>query len=705
MYQYSIGGLVFTGGLVLAWKQGHVGMSGRAARNLVVLLGGLVVFAGLQGYLQYGPMEERAAISGAMMPSDTSASAHPLDYAVMAMYFAAILAIGMWAGRRQRTLNDFFFAGRRFSWWVIAFSLVATVVGSYSFVKYSRMGYEYGLSSSQTYLNDWFWMPLLWFSWLPLLYFSGVGSIPEYFQRRFGPRVRGWATALLLIYLVGYVGVNLYTMGTALHYMLGWPIPIAAIIVATVSGAYVVVGGQTSVIVTDLFQGAMLLVAGALILGLGAAELGGLHELWTHLPRSHRLAFANYNEDPAFPSVGIFWQDGMANTAMFYFLNQGVIMRFLSARHVEDGRRAMIAVPLVLMPVAACVVASGGWVGQALSHAGLLPTDLDPKEAFYFTTRLISQPGIYGFVLATLTAALMSTIDTLVTGVSAIVVNDIYRPYVRSNASSAHYLIVARITAASVMLLGLLLVPVYMGFRSIYSAHGAFTAAVTPPLVATFLLALLWRGCTTSGALASLVGGMFAIITSIAFPEIIAPFAHGVPATDPGQRGFLGGLHEYKFMRALFGLGASFGLGIAVSLVTAKSRADQILGLVWGTVDIALTSYRGRPGAAHTKLGCDASLRVDPAPTSADTPGETPSARVSSALATRLSCLVGDQIYVSDRRAWLGGLRSTHAAVGEIFDDAALVISMSPDAASTVGDRRCAGIVRVEHHYAEVERD
>ena len=171
-------------------------------------------------------------------------------------------------------------------------------------------------------------------------------------------KVRAAVTVLVLVYLVSYVGVNLYTMGQVLNILLGWDIWLSAMLVASISAVYVTAGGQTSVIVTDLFQGVMLLATGILILVLGAHYLGGLDELWQALPRGHRTAFDNFNADPSFPSVGITWQDGIANTAMLYFLNQGMLMRFLSARSVQDGRRAMFAVILVLMPIAACVVAT-----------------------------------------------------------------------------------------------------------------------------------------------------------------------------------------------------------------------------------------------------------------------------------------------------------------------------------------------------------
>ena len=92
-----------------------------------------------------------------------------LDSGVVIAYFLAITAFGAMLGRFTRSTRDFFLAGQRFPAWLVAFSCVATVVGSYSFIKYSAAGYQYGLASSQTYLNDWFWMPLFLFGWYPIL--------------------------------------------------------------------------------------------------------------------------------------------------------------------------------------------------------------------------------------------------------------------------------------------------------------------------------------------------------------------------------------------------------------------------------------------------------------------------------------------------------------------------------------------------------
>jgi len=676
LYQYGIGGVIFVIGLLYAARQGYIGRSGRGLRNLLLLVAGFILFMVAQGYLQYAPMSELPAAAPAVPAEAGAAAAHktigqPIDYAVMIAYLAVILFVGIWFGRKNRTTSDFFFGGQRFSWWLIAFSLVATLVGSYSFVKYSRVAYTYGLGSTQTYLNDWALMPLLLFGWLPILYFSRITSLPEYFGRRFNSTVRFWATISLLVYLVSYIGVNMYTMGTVLHHLLGWDVFWAAAAVASVSVIYVTFGGQTSVIMTDLFQGVMLLVAGLLVFALGVHYLGGFDTFWEYLPRGHRRAFDNFNTDPSFPSVGIFWQDAVANSAFFYFLNQGILMRFMAARSVGEARKAALALPLILMPIAAIVVASGGWIAKSLVQAGAMP-EMEPAEAFYLTAEFLSHPGVFGLILAALTAALMSTVDTLITAVAAVTVNDLYRPYVNPRASDKELLRAARISAVSVTLLGVALVPIFTGFKTIFEAHGAMTAAVTPPLVIALMLAVFWRRYTATAALATIAGGLFAIIVSVFVPEIISPFAHGVPfdadyRSDP-DAGLFAGARQYKFMRAFFGLSVSATIGVVVTLFTTPESSEKQRGLVWGTVADAIRHYKGAPGSERASTRATARpRRIDVEPPRR---GDACLAVVSinRALADALDAGPGDLVYLSDARRWLGGLRSAHAMVGEVSD-------------------------------------
>jgi SSS family solute:Na+ symporter len=449
---------------------------------------------------------------------------------------------------------------------------------------------------------------------------------------------------------------------------------------------------------TDLFQGLMLLVAGVLILCLGVAHLGGLEGFWSNLPRTHRLAFANFNEDPSFSSVGIFWQDAIANSAMFYFINQGILMRFMAAKSAGEGRKAGMVVVLILVPVAACVVATGGWVARALVHAGVLP-EMAPGDAFFIATDFLCRPGLFGLVVAALTAALMSTVDTLVTAVSAIVVNDVYKPYVRPKAGERELLRTARVTALAVMALGIGLVPVFNQFKSIYAAHAAFTAAVTPPLVVTLLCSVFWKRFTRTAAMCTLIGGIAAIALSFIVPEVIRPFAHGVPMGEPGT-GVLAGFKQYKFMRALYGLATSGAIAIIVTLITRPEPLERCRGLVWGTVADALKHYKGSAGTERpvTRALADAhKLDTEPPATASG----LPAVRISRSLAKTLDAKADDLVYVTDSRRWLGGLHSTHAIVSAVTDTPSNpLIEMGPKTyTALVPPHRESKPVRIERLY------
>jgi SSS family solute:Na+ symporter len=581
-----------------------------------------------------------------------------LDYFVILLYFVLIFSFGFIFARFTRSTKDFFFGGQRFSWWLITFSCVASVVGSYSFVKYSAAGFRYGMSSSMTYLNDWIVMGFLLLGWLPILYFGRIGSVPDYFKKRFDGRTAVMATIIVLLYMVGYIGINLYTMGIALNAMLGTNIFLSAVVVAVVCAVYVTIGGQTSVIMTDLAQGIILLIGGFLLFFLGLHVLGGWEAFWSGLPILHRLPFAKFNEPHEFHFVGIFWQDGIANTFALYMMNQGFILRFLSLKSVKEIKKTFLSLVLVLMPLAAFAVSNAGWLGRAMVSQGVLPPDVDANQIFVRVANTVCQPGLFGFVMAALTAALMSTIDTLINAVSAVAVNDVYKPYVAPNASDKHHLRVARIVSFSAALLGIALVPVFASFKSIYVAHGSFTASITPPMVVTIVLGVYWKKFTSSAAFWTLFGGTVMVVLSIAWPVLITPFSHGV---DPS-----GG---FKYMRALFGLAASGIIAVLVSYLTKTKSAKAIEGLVVGTLDKAKEKYKGAPANEVEGKKVAVLLSVSE---------EIEELSVSKKIAQLMAAKKGDIVYVSDARRWLGGLRSVHARISAIHEEDTLEVWITP---------------------------
>jgi len=584
-----------------------------------------------------------------------------LDYIVVLIYFIVVMGFGLYFGRYTATTKDFFFGGQRFSWWLISFSCVATLVGSYSFIKYSAAGFRYGICSTQSYINDWFWVPLTVLLWIPIIYYRKILTIPEYMEHRFDRRTRVAATVIILLYLIGYIGINLVTLGRTLQTLMGWEILTGAIVTAVAVAAYVYAGGQTAVIMTDLLQGIILLIAGLGLFFVGVSHLGGFGEFWALLPRSHKFIFSDFNAPPQFSFIGIFAQDGLANTGAFMLMNQGIIMRFMSLKSVNEARKMTVFWIFVLAPLAALAVSGAGWIAKAMVVKG--EVDIEAGDAFVKTAHYLCRPGVFGFILAALTAALMSTADTLINAVSAIFVNDVYKPYIKPAANDKQCLKVAKISSLLAAGLGLALVPIFAK-DTLYGAHAMFTAAVTPPIVVVIFFGILWRRYNHTAAFATMVGGAFLIFLSFKWDQaLIGPLDFGM---GPGS---------YKFMRALFGLIASGVIGVVVTLLTQPQPASKIAGLVAGTQLEAMRMFKG--GEPNRKIGKKASLtvKIDETITEADL------SLVPQSALNEMAAGSGDLLYACHTSWWYGGLRSVHLKAGGLPVDEG-VLHISPAAAA-----------------------
>ena len=663
------------------------------------------------------------------------------DWIVMIVYFIAIMLFGSYFGKYNRSTKDFFFGGRRFAWWLIAFSIVATGVGSHSFVKYSAKGFEYGLSSTMTYINDWFFIPLFLFGWLPIIVYTKVRSIPEYFEKRFSPSARFLSTILLLLYMIGYIGIGFLTLGKAVIPMLpenfmflGMQFDItlmgAIIFIAIITGVYITFGGQTAVIFTDLLQGFVLLFAGFLLFFLGISYLGGFETFWNLLPTTWKLPLADLTKPPDFNFIGIFWQDGVAGSVGFLFMNMGLIMRFMATKSVDEGRKAATFNILFMLPLSAIVVGNAGWIGKALSISNpeLVPPNTSPDQIFVVVANIVALPGVFGFIMAALTAALMSTVDTLINATAAIYINDIYRPIIeytrrgkeeRKNKDKRE-LSAARWSSVVVTSLGVVAVLAFKGFPTVYEAHGFFHSTLTPPLVVAIFLGIFWKRFTPSAVMATFIGGVSLMILGLYDPNIITPFAQGIK---------MNAHHPYSYIRAFYNLFVCGAVAVAVTYSTtlqqnivAKIRTKsnhkqiiysltgvtvalfalfmfnigpfplQLIGILLMTSAVAIiTTYSTKYDAVAQTEGLTVwslskakemfkgskindeegeLIRVEWKMKE----GDDDIANFSKNDMAKMKANVGDFVYLCDARKFLGGLKSVHTVYGEPHNDDGIVM-------------------------------
>ena len=601
-----------------------------------------------------------------------------IDRVVILIYFLLVMGFGAYFGKYSKTTSDYFFGGRRFSWWLITISIVATGIGSHSFVKYSTKAYQYGFSSTMTYMNDWFFMPLFMFGWLPIIYYTKVRSIPEYFEKRFNKTARYLATTMTLLYMIGYIAIQLLTLATALYRIYNIPLMATVIIIAIATSIYMHFGGQTSVIFTDLFQGLILIFAGLLLFFLGIQYLGaghfsyGLNSFWSFLTPEQKLPLAHFNHPPNFNFVGIFWQDGIAGSIGFLFLNQGLIMRFMAAKNVNEGRKAAAFNVLLVLPISAIVVSNAGWIGRAIANGmpGILPMDLQPNDVFVAVTNIVASPGVFGFIIAALCAALMSTADTLVNASSAIVVNDIYGPLSKKEQTDKKQLEVARYASIRIKLIAIILVPFFNSFDSIYEAPGWFHSTFTPPLVVAVFLGIFWKRFTTPAVIATFTVGALLMILGQFNHELIAPFSHGIELR-PGR--------GYSYIGALYNIFVCASVGVIVSFLTAPPSKEKVNGLtVYDVADLKANFKGGKVNEDEGEI-----VIVDWEISDSD----ENVIKFSKNDMGRMKAEVGDLVYLCDNRKWLGGLKSIHSVYGNPHDEDGVVIITNEQQQSGLFDK------------------
>lgn len=663
------------------------------------------------------------------------------DWIVMVVYFLAIMLFGSYFSKYNRTTTDFFFGGRRFAWWLIAMSIVATGVGSHSFIKYSAKGFTDGFASTMTYLNDWFFMPMFIFGWLPIIVYTKIRSIPEYFEKRFSPLTRFLATILLLLYMVGYVGIGFLTMGKAIlpllpsgFEILGMQFDITlmglVIVIAVIVGIYITYGGQTAVIFTDLAQGFILIFAGCLVFFLGIDYLGGFGVFWDLLPVSWKLPLAEFNDPPGFNFVGIFWQDGVAGSVGFLFMNMGLIMRFMSCKNVDEGRKAATFNVLFMLPVSAIVVGNAGWIGKAISSVfpDVVSPDTNPDSIFVVVASIIARPGVFGFVMAALTAALMSTVDTLLNATAAIYINDVHRPFKKwmkskkmtAVAEDKKELNSARLATVFFTFLGVLAVIPFSTFPTVYEAHGFFHSTLTPPLVVAIMFGIFWKKFTNTSVISTFIGGVALMVLGMYYPvPLIQLFDHGTVFVPD---------HPYIYIGALYNLFVCVFIGVITTLTDKQQKklverikqnpnhknivatltvlavivfavivfnlaslpvllilsvllvvlviisslyyigydeASKIEGLTVWSIQRAKEIFKGSKINEREGETIKVSWKK--------IPGEENIVYFSKNDMNRMAAEVGDLVYLNDARKWMGGLKSAHSVFGKPHDEDGIV--------------------------------
>src|SRR4051794_17188939 len=437
-----------------------------------------------------------------------------IDGLIVLVYFAGIISLGLYMGRRENSLHDFALGGRRVPWWAVMASLIAAETSAATFLGAPGEGYENrSLAYVQLIIGLILGRVLVGYVFLKPYYTFKVYTVYDYLGIRFGPATKNYVSALFLFMRTLASGSRMFV--PSLVMVLGWEMltrgmrnggdagvgfhtpdtirgyVIAIIVLTLLTCLYTAVGGIKAVIWTDVVQ-ATLMFGSAIVaiitilyhIGGDSWNLGnGFHALAEAAPkmRTHEGYFL-FGWEPSvvdpwkaargidhmtawewlrltFASEFTLWSAtiGAIFTNMAAFgTDQDMVQRLLTAETYQKSRRSLITAAFMDLPIASGFAFIGVLL-VAFYHQRPELRPADNADVFSDYIIKVMPLGVRGLVLAGVFATAMGSLSAALNALATSFTNDWYIPYIARGRSEHHYVSAARVFTAVFALLMVLI--------------------------------------------------------------------------------------------------------------------------------------------------------------------------------------------------------------------------------------------------------
>jgi len=478
-----------------------------------------------------------------------------IDWAVIALYFAVIAGIGIWAGRKGKTTEDYFLGGRRMPWATAMLSLLATEASAVTFIGAPGDSFSGTMWYAQMAIGSLAARIIVATLFLTAFYKLKVTTVYEFLKHRFGEATRGTGSAFFIVTRLLASGVRLCVMAKVLDVVIrGIDFPTALALVATIALAYTFFGGIRAVMWTDVVQFVIFIGGAWLAFGLLLSKIDGG---WSGMLEVARNAVADdgtaidktriFDFSFSFTSGTVFWAAvlcGLFQSMASFGTDQDMTQRMLTCRKPSLAKRGLILTGLIDFPIVFTFLLIGLALYALNATSGFARGVGGTDEVFPTFIITYLPMGIKGLLLAAVFAAAMSSLDSALSALSSSAVVDLYKAYIKPDATDRHYLLMSRVF---VVLFAVVLVVVawickdisgvlVLAFKSVSYTYGA--------LLGVFLLGLLTkrgRNLTNVIAMVSSVGAVVLLrnVTSVAWHWMIiigTLWTFGFGAMFPGKR-------------------------------------------------------------------------------------------------------------------------------------------------------------------------
>ena len=377
---------------------------------------------------------------------------------------ALVLGVGWWAGRRERSVEDYFVGERKIPWWAVLGSLVATEVSAATYLSVPGVGFSENMTYLQFGMGSFFGRICVAFVFVAAWYRADCLSIYEFLRDRFGRTTQTTAALYFIITRILASGVRLMIAVTGFSVILGYPFGLCLLLFGGITLAYTAVGGIRSVIWTDCLQGVVFIAAGLagatwLLLEIGpgqaldlAAQASRLEVIRLVPVGEGPLAWFN---DPNWLVTAMLF--GFLSTTAALGTDQDMAQRLLASRTARLARRSLIVSGFVAIPVAALFLLIGVLLHVYFQLApdphfplreldGTWVPDGDRAFSYFMTTGIPA--WLRALLLTGVLAAAMSSLDSAMAALSTSAVRDLIQPLWKGILHPGRWLLLSRVMTA-----------------------------------------------------------------------------------------------------------------------------------------------------------------------------------------------------------------------------------------------------------------
>ena len=390
-----------------------------------------------------------------------------LDYAVIAVYFAVLIAMGALLRKRAGTdMESYFLAGRKMPGWLNGFSYAATCMNADVAPAYCGMTVITGTFICWWYMSR-FGLALMVGAMLFAIFWRRLAlfTSPEFYELRFSGRpaitIRSWvALRSTFIAVVAWTGAGLLGMHKVAQPMLGWSIWTTFAVVIPIILFYVLLSGYIGVVFSDFFEGLVVIAKSLLLCWLVLADFGGPTGLGQALISAYGESAVSWHPPSHHELLGMM---GVLTWGIGTFIGYGGDaapmsgamegQRILSCKNAREASKMYVWTQVILFFM--LLVLTLPALGAMVRWPGLSDGTINKELAYGMMLAHYLPPGILGIAVSAILASIMGTVSSNMNFGAQVFVNDVYKRSLVKNATPKYYLFVGRIVATAIVLLAI----------------------------------------------------------------------------------------------------------------------------------------------------------------------------------------------------------------------------------------------------------